>query len=205
MRWRPCWHSHYVLILFNKGKAKGRAEADDDAESVDSMAMEIDEPGSDFGSDTGRPSSGKKSGTSREKKAAPSTVTRKKASSSGRKGIVSRASHSASEVRLTQLEVESDDDGDDDEEEIDNDELPKSTTRTKRGAAARFAFHTSRLLLAPLNYLIAIRKRARRPLPANLQRKRNRQHWVLRPLAPLLGGHQPGRQPEEREGRWLTL
>jgi double-strand break repair protein MRE11 len=83
-----------VLILIDKGKAKGRAEADDDdAGSVDSMAMEIDEPGSDFGSDTGRPSSGKKSGTGRGKRAAPSTVTRKKASSSsGRKGIVSRAS-----------------------------------------------------------------------------------------------------------------
>lgn len=69
---------------------------DDDAGSVDSMAMEIDGPGSDFGSDTGHPPPGKKSGTSRGKKAAP--AARKKASSSGRKGIVSRALHPALEV-----------------------------------------------------------------------------------------------------------
>ena len=83
-----------ILILSTKGKAKGRPGVDDDdAESVDSMAMDIDGPGSDFGSDTGHPPPGKKSGTSRGKRAAP-----KKASGSGRKGIVSRASHSAFEV-----------------------------------------------------------------------------------------------------------
>lgn len=67
----------------------GRAEADeDDAGSVDSMAMEIDEPGSDFGSDIGPPSA-KKAGTSRGKRVATSTVTGKKASSSRTKYMVS--------------------------------------------------------------------------------------------------------------------
>jgi len=75
--------------LSYKGRAKGRADADDDdAESDDSMAMEIDEPGSNFGSDIVRPSA-KKAGTSRGKRAATSTVTSKKASSSGRKHVVS--------------------------------------------------------------------------------------------------------------------
>lgn len=96
-----------------KGRAKGRADADDDdAGSVDSMAMEIDEPGSDFGSDIGPPSA-KKAGTSRGKRAATSTAAGKKASSSGRKHM-----------------AESDDE---DDEEID--EVPKSTARTKRAAA----------------------------------------------------------------------
>jgi hypothetical protein len=140
------------------------------------MAMEIDEPGSDFGSDTGRPPVGKKSGTSRGKKAAVSTVTRKKASSSGRKGVVSRASHSTSEVRLTQVEVESDEDGEEDDEEIDNDEVPKSTTRTKRAVAPRFIFDISPLLQAPLTHSIAIRNRARGLLPISLLPRRNRQH-----------------------------
>jgi hypothetical protein len=49
------------------------------------MAMEVDEPGSDFGSDTGHPSSGKKVATGRGKGAAPSTVPRKKATGSGRR------------------------------------------------------------------------------------------------------------------------
>jgi hypothetical protein len=52
------------------------------------MAMEIDEPGSDFGSDIGPPTA-KKAGTSRGKRAATSTVTGKKASSSGKKRLVS--------------------------------------------------------------------------------------------------------------------
>jgi hypothetical protein len=52
------------------------------------MAMEIDEPGSDFGSDIGLPSA-KKAGTSRGKRAARSMVTDRKASSSGRKRMVS--------------------------------------------------------------------------------------------------------------------
>jgi hypothetical protein len=83
--------------LSNKGKAKGRAEVDDDdAVSVDSMAMEIDEPGSDFGSDIGPPSM-RKAGTSRGKRAVPSTAN-KKASSTRRKGMVSGASHSASDA-----------------------------------------------------------------------------------------------------------
>jgi hypothetical protein len=76
-------------MLSNKGRAKGRAEADDDdAVSVDSMAMEIDEPGSDFGSDIGPPAA-KKAGTSRGKRATTSTVTGKKASSSRRNRMVS--------------------------------------------------------------------------------------------------------------------
>lgn len=37
------------------------------------------------------------------------------------------------------MEAESDDDGEDDEE-IDNVEVPKSTARTKRATASRFAF-----------------------------------------------------------------
>jgi hypothetical protein len=84
--------SNRAFLLFTdtvKGRAKGRAEADDDdAGSVDSMAMEIDEPGSDFGSDMGPPSA-KKAGTGRGKRAATSTATGKKASSSGRKRMVS--------------------------------------------------------------------------------------------------------------------
>ncbi|KAI0284566.1 Metallo-dependent phosphatase-like protein [Russula aff. rugulosa BPL654] len=107
-----------------KGRAKGRAEADnDDAGSVDSMAMEIDEPGSDFGSDIGPPTA-KKAGTSRGKRAATSTVSGKKASSSGKKRL-----------------DESDDEDDDEIAEV-----PKSTTRTRRAAASRFVFHISRLL-----------------------------------------------------------
>jgi double-strand break repair protein MRE11 len=104
------------------------------------MAMEIDEPGSDFGSDIGPPPA-KKAGTSRGKMAATSTVTGKKTSSSGRKRMVSLASHSAFEVPLNQVEPES---GGEDDEEID--ELPKSTTRSRRAAAPRYVFHISRLL-----------------------------------------------------------
>lgn len=58
------------------------------------------------------------------------------------------------------MEAESDDDGEDDEE-IDNVEVPKSTARTKRATASRFAFDLSRLLRARLSYSIAIRKRTR--------------------------------------------
>jgi len=89
-----------VIFLSNKGKAKARPGADDDdAESVDSMAMEVDEPGSDFGSDAGHAPSGKKGATSRGKKAAPRTVAKKKASGSGRrKDTVSAVPQSASEV-----------------------------------------------------------------------------------------------------------
>jgi len=103
-----------------KGKAKARAEADDDdAGSVDSMAMEVDEPGSDFGSDTGHPSPGKKVATGRGKGAAPSTVPRKKGTGSGRRKNAAG----------------SDEDGDEDNEEMSDDEVPKSTRRTNRTAA----------------------------------------------------------------------
>jgi hypothetical protein len=188
-------------MLSNKGRAKGRTEVDDDdAGSIDSMAMEIDEPGSDFGSDIGPPSA-RKAGTSRGKRAATSTMSGKKASGSGRKRMVSLASHSASEVRLTQVEAESDDE---DDEEID--EVPKSTTRTRRAAAPRFVFQISRLLQTRLNYLVVIKKREKGPLLLISPRpRRNRQHWVSRPLVQLLGGRQRGRQPGEREGKWLSL
>lgn len=105
-------------------------------------------------------------------------------------------------MTYTQVEAESDEDGIEDDEEIEN-EVPKSTTaRSKRAAAARFAIDISRLLQAPLSFLIAIRKRTRGLLP---MQRRNRRHWTSGPLAPLLGGRPPGQQPEEREGRWLTL
>ncbi|KAH9962132.1 Metallo-dependent phosphatase-like protein [Russula dissimulans] len=101
-----------------KGKAKARAEADDDdAESVDSMAMEVDEPGSDFGSDVGHAPSGKKGTTGRGKKAAPQTATRKKVSGSGRR-------------KNTADSDEDEIEGDDDEVEV-----PKPTRRTNRPAA----------------------------------------------------------------------
>lgn len=69
-----------------KGRGKARAEVDDDdARSVDSMAMEVDDAGSDFGSDTGQPPSGKKSATKRGKRAPSPSMTRKKASNSGKR------------------------------------------------------------------------------------------------------------------------
>jgi len=94
----PVARSHYILILLsNKGKAKARPEADnDDAESVDSMAMDVDEQGSDFASDTGHPSLRKKIVTGKGKKAAPATVPKKASGSGRRKGTVSRALPSAS-------------------------------------------------------------------------------------------------------------
>jgi hypothetical protein len=74
-----------------KGGAKARAGADeDDAESVDSMAMEVHEPGSDFGSDSAHPRLAKKGATTKGKKAAEPTAA-KKASVSRRKVAVSRA------------------------------------------------------------------------------------------------------------------
>lgn len=94
----PVTRYHHILILLsNKGKTKARSEADnDDAESVDSMAMDVDEQGSDFGSDTGHPSLGKKAATGKGKKAAPATVPKKASGSRKRKGAVSRALLSAS-------------------------------------------------------------------------------------------------------------
>ena len=94
----PVARSHYILILLlNKGKAKARSGADnDDAESVDSMAMDVDEQGSDFGSDTGHPSLGKKAATGKGKRAAPATAPKKASGSGRRKGAVSRALPSAS-------------------------------------------------------------------------------------------------------------
>jgi len=102
-----------------KRGGKARAEADDDgAGSVDSMAMEVDEPGSDFGSSV-RPQPGKKSATTAGKKAAAPTASRRKASGSGKRKNA----------------VESDDDGDEDDEEIDDEEVQKPTRRTNRAAA----------------------------------------------------------------------
>jgi hypothetical protein len=54
------------------------------------MAMEVDVPGSDFGSDAGHPSPGKKPATSRGKRAAPSVVPKKASGSGRRKGAVSK-------------------------------------------------------------------------------------------------------------------
>jgi len=56
------------------------------------MAMEVDEPNSDFGSDSAHPPSTKKGATARGKKTAGSTVAKKKSSAAGRKDAVSRAS-----------------------------------------------------------------------------------------------------------------
>ncbi|KAI0249783.1 DNA repair exonuclease [Lactifluus subvellereus] len=95
-------------------RGKARAEADDDdAGSVDSMAMEVDEPGSDFGSYSTRPQPGKKTAG---EKVAPS---RRKASGSGKRKNA----------------AESDDDGDEDDEEIDDEEVQKPARRTNRAAA----------------------------------------------------------------------
>ncbi|KAI9508261.1 Metallo-dependent phosphatase-like protein [Russula earlei] len=107
-------------------KRRAKARDDDDAGSVDSMAMEVDEPGSDFGSDAGHAPSGRKSATSRGKGAAQATAI-KKASGSGRKiETVITTLVSASPVRLTQVEADSDDE--------DEDEVTKSTRRTNRAA-----------------------------------------------------------------------
>jgi hypothetical protein len=86
-----------LILPLTKRGGKARAKADDDdAGSVDSMAMDVDEPGSEFGSDPARPPPGKKNATTRGKKAAPPTASRKKASGSGRgKVLVSRVSFSA--------------------------------------------------------------------------------------------------------------
>ncbi|KAH9171107.1 Metallo-dependent phosphatase-like protein [Lactarius sanguifluus] len=93
-----------------KGGAKARTGADeDDAESVDSMAMEVDEPDSDFDSDS-------KGATTKGKKAAGPTVAKKKASTSRKKDAS---------------------DDDDEDEELDEEELPKTTKRAGRSAASR--------------------------------------------------------------------
>ncbi|KAH9036833.1 Metallo-dependent phosphatase-like protein [Lactarius pseudohatsudake] len=100
-----------------KGGAKARTGADeDDAESVDSMAMEVDEPGSDFDSDSAHPRLAKKGATTKGKKAAGPTVAKKKASTSRKKDAS---------------------DDDDEDEEIDEEELPKTTKRASRSAASR--------------------------------------------------------------------
>jgi hypothetical protein len=192
--------SHCILILSsNKGRAKAR---DDDAGSVDSMAMEVDGPGSDFGSDAGHPSPGKKTATSRGKRAAPSMVPKKASGSGRRKGAVSRPSLSPYmydlhrwRPRVTTMVMR----------------MKKWTTtkyqkQDERTARPRQGSHS---IFIPshqsLSYVIAIRKRARGPLPTNPHRHRprlGRQRCNLHPLALLLGGHQPGQQLGEREGRW---
>ena len=73
-----------------KSGAKSRPGADeDDAESVDSMAMEVDEPDSEFGSDSAHPRLAKKSATAKGKKAVEQTIAKRKASASRRKDAVS--------------------------------------------------------------------------------------------------------------------
>lgn len=73
---------HYILSpLGIKGGAKSRPGADeDDAESVDSMAMEVDEPDSEFDSDSAHPRLPKKGAATKGKKAAQPTVAKKKVS-----------------------------------------------------------------------------------------------------------------------------
>jgi hypothetical protein len=79
-----CAFSLHTDTLSNKGKAKARPEADnDDAGSVDSMEMDVDEPGSNFASDTGYSSLRKKTVPGKGKKMAPATVP--KVSGSGRR------------------------------------------------------------------------------------------------------------------------
>ena len=85
-----------LVIILNplgiKGGANSRPGGDeDDAESVDSMAMEVDEPDSEFGSDSAHPRSTKKGATAKGKKAAEPTGAKKKASISRRKVPVSMA------------------------------------------------------------------------------------------------------------------
>ncbi|KAH8993583.1 Metallo-dependent phosphatase-like protein [Lactarius hatsudake] len=100
-----------------KGGAKARTGADeDDAESVDSMAMEVDEPDSDFDSDSAHPRLAKKGATTKGRKAAGPIVAKKKASTSRKKDVS---------------------DDDDEDEEIDEEELPKTTKRASRSAASR--------------------------------------------------------------------
>jgi len=75
-------------------------------------------------------------------------------------------------------EVESDDNVDEDDDEISEDEAPKSTRRTNRAAAPRFAWHV--LSIASATELsLEIRRRASEVLPTNLPKhrpRRNRQH-----------------------------
>jgi double-strand break repair protein MRE11 len=87
------------LLTYRGGKARAGAD-DEDAESVDSMLMDVDEPDSDLDLDSAR----KRSTTARGKKAAATTASRKKASGSGKKkDIVSRASLSAITMWFMQL------------------------------------------------------------------------------------------------------
>ncbi|KAI0293920.1 DNA repair exonuclease [Russula brevipes] len=126
-----------------KGRAKARGEVDDDdAGSVDSMEMEIDEPGSDFGSDSGHPPPGKKSATSRGKRPALPGGTRKASGSGRRKDTVSKPSPSFSELQPKPREIlESDEEVD---EEMDDDEVPKPKRQTNRAAVPTFVSDISR-------------------------------------------------------------
>jgi hypothetical protein len=82
---------YYILSPSGiKGGAKSRPGAhEDDAESIDSMAMEVDEPDSEFDSDSAHPRLPKKGATSKGKKAAEPSVAKKKVSR--RKDAVSMA------------------------------------------------------------------------------------------------------------------
>lgn len=93
-----------------KGGAKSRPGAhEDDAESIDSMAMEVDEPDSEFDSDSAHPRLPKKGATSKGKKAAEPSVAKKK---------VSRRKDAS------------------DDDDMDEEEVPKTTKRTNRSAAS---------------------------------------------------------------------
>ena len=87
-----------LVIILNpltiKGGAKSRpGDDEDDAESVDSMEMEVDEPDSEFGSDSAHPRLAKKGATAKGKKAVEPTGAKKKASVSRRKDPVSMTTH----------------------------------------------------------------------------------------------------------------
>ncbi|KAN0136826.1 Metallo-dependent phosphatase-like protein [Lactarius tabidus] len=94
-----------------KGGAKSRPGAhEDDAESIDSMAMEVNEPDSEFESESAHPRLPKKGATSKGKKAAEPNVAKKK---------VSRRK-----------------DASDDDDDMDEEEVPKTTKRANRSAAS---------------------------------------------------------------------
>jgi hypothetical protein len=86
----PVTIHHILSPLGIKGGAKSRPGAhEDDAESIDSMAMEVNEPDSEFESESAHPRLPKKGATSKGKKAAEPTVAKKKVSR--RKDAVSMA------------------------------------------------------------------------------------------------------------------
>ncbi|KAI0267279.1 Metallo-dependent phosphatase-like protein [Gloeopeniophorella convolvens] len=97
-----------------RGKTNTRGD-DDDAASIDSMEMDVDEAGSEFGSDDAQPARKDRGTRASGKKAAPA----KKSTSTRRRNA-----------------PPSDDDEDDDDEEEDEEAAPKTTKRTSRATAS---------------------------------------------------------------------